>query len=75
MIKLTRLNGAIFWLNPDLVELVDETPNTVVTLVDGKRVIVEEPAETVHERIMIFRAAVLRLVTRVEDSSEAEDKA
>ena len=42
MILLTRLGGPVFALNPDLVERADCTPDTVITLVDGKKYIVAE---------------------------------
>ena len=37
MIVLTRLNGHAFALNPDLIERAESTPDTVITLVDGKK--------------------------------------
>lgn len=42
MISLTRLSGSQFVLNSDLIERVDATPDTVVTLVDGKKYVVSE---------------------------------
>ncbi|WP_110208265.1 flagellar FlbD family protein [Nocardioides daejeonensis] len=49
MITLTRLSGSEFVLNSDLIERVEETPDTVVTLVDGKKyVVAETPAEIVR---------------------------
>jgi flagellar protein FlbD len=59
MILLTRLNGDETYLNPDLIERIEATPDTVVSLVDGKKyVAVEEPHELIS-RIVAFRAAVL----------------
>ena len=42
MIILTRLSGSTFALNADLIERIDATPDTVVTLVDGKKYVVTE---------------------------------
>lgn len=42
MIAVTRLNGSPMWLNALLIETVEETPDTYVTLVTGKRFIVLE---------------------------------
>ena len=42
MILVTRINGAVFALNPDLVERADCTPDTVVTLVDGTKYVIAE---------------------------------
>ncbi|CAM3339574.1 flagellar FlbD family protein [Nocardioides dubius] len=48
MITLTRLSGSQFVLNSDLIERVDATPDTVITLVDGKKyVVAERPSEIV----------------------------
>ena len=42
MITLTRLSGSVFALNSDLIERVDSTPDTVITLVDGTKYVVLE---------------------------------
>jgi flagellar protein FlbD len=59
MIILTRLNGERFALNPDLLERVDSTPDTVLTLLGGTKYVVGEPMETVIERVREFRAGVI----------------
>ena len=55
MIELTRLNNKTLYVNSDLIELVEETPDTVVTLTNGRKLIVTEPA-----RIIIYRVAAFR---------------
>jgi len=58
LIKLTRLDGQPFVLNAELIRTVEATPDTVVTLVDGSRVIVAEtPAELVR-RVIAYRQAI-----------------
>ncbi len=42
MIKVTRLNGKNFMLNAEIIETLEETPDTVITLVDGKKYVVKE---------------------------------
>ena len=59
MIKLTRLNGVPFYLNSDLIEHIDATPDTVVTLTSGPKFMVAELAEEVCEKVMAFRRSVL----------------
>jgi flagellar protein FlbD len=59
MIRLTRLNGPGFALNPDLIERADSTPDTVITLVDGTRFMVAEDIPEVIDRITRFRASIL----------------
>ncbi|WP_238653786.1 flagellar FlbD family protein [Paenibacillus piscarius] len=51
MISVTRLNGAAMWLNALLVEMVEESPDTYITLVTGKRLIVREKADEVINMI------------------------
>ncbi|MEZ5245762.1 MAG: flagellar FlbD family protein [Acidimicrobiales bacterium] len=59
MIQLTRLNNDAFALNTDLIERVDATPDTVVTLIDGTKYIVAEPLDEVIDRVVAFRARVV----------------
>ena len=59
MIWVTRLNGTEMVVNSDLVESIESTPDTVLTLVDGKRYVVSESAVEVVARIRAFRASIL----------------
>lgn len=59
MILLTRLNGPVFALNPDLVERADSTPDTVITLVDGTKYVVGESLAEVVALIRRYRASVV----------------
>jgi flagellar protein FlbD len=61
MITLSRLNGASFAVNCDLIERIDAAPDTVLTLVDGTRYVVAEPLGEVIERVRKFRAEVVAL--------------
>ena len=51
MIELTRLNGAPILVNVDLIELVEETPDTVITLTSGKKIIVKERRQEVKNLV------------------------
>ncbi|MDQ1495375.1 MAG: flagellar protein FlbD [Actinomycetota bacterium] len=66
MIVLTRLNGPIFALNPDLIERVEANPDTVVVLVGGARYSVAEPVEDVVERIRTYRGQVIAAAHAIE---------
>lgn len=59
MITVTRRNGTTFALNPDLIERVEATPDTVITLVSGTRYVVTESVDCIVEQVCQFRAAVL----------------
>ena len=59
MIRVTRLNGERFALNPDLVERVEGHPDTVVFLVDGTKYVVSESVDEVLVEIREYRASIL----------------
>lgn len=61
MIIVTRLNGSEIVVNADLIETIEATPDTIITLVDGTRYVVEETTGELTDRIKRYRAAVLRL--------------
>jgi flagellar protein FlbD len=58
MIRLTRLNRAPLVLNSDLIEHIDVTPDTVITLTTGQILRVRESAEEVVQKIVDFRRMV-----------------
>ena len=60
MIKLTRLDGSTIYLNPDQIEAVEETPDTHITLMNGYRFLVLEKAEAIMEKIVVFKAKIIR---------------
>ena len=71
MISLTRLTGAQFALNPDLVERVDCTPDTVITLVDGTKYLVAESLTDVVDSVLDYRARVLATASILERTEDA----
>jgi len=59
MIVVTRRNGTRFALNPDLVERIEQTPDTVITLIGGVKYVVEETVEELIDEVRAYRASVL----------------
>jgi len=55
MINVTRLNDKVFTINSDLIEMMEETPDTVITLTGGNKFVVSESIEVLLERIVEFR--------------------
>lgn len=49
VISVTRLNGRRFYLNPELIEVVEVTPDTVILLTTGRRLVVLEAPEDIRE--------------------------
>ncbi len=59
MIQLTRLNNARLAVNCDLIKYIEEAPDTVLTLLNGEKLVVRETTEQVIERVRDFRRSVL----------------
>ena len=60
MIRLTRLNHEPFYLNPDLIQEMETTPDTVLTLSSGARIVVQEAPESVIDEVVAFKKRVFR---------------
>ncbi len=58
MIKVTRLNHVPLILNSDLIEHIDMTPDTVVTLSSGQKYMVLESAEEIVDKVVHFRQLI-----------------
>jgi len=62
MIPLTKLNGTPMMLNSDLVKTAEASPDTMLTLINGEKLIVREPIEAIVEAIVAYRARLLSAV-------------
>ncbi|HEY0264304.1 MAG TPA: flagellar FlbD family protein [Granulicella sp.] len=60
MIELTRLNGNTLLINSDLIKYAEASPDTVLTLVTGEKLVVLESCDEVRERSLDWRVQVLR---------------
>lgn len=67
MIMVTRLNGKAFYVNDELIEFIEETPDTVISLVTDKKIIVTESIDEVVRRIVEYRqkACVLPIPSHI----------
>ena len=68
MILLTRLNGDETYINPDLIERIEAHPDTVVTLLDGKKHVARETPHELIDRIVQFRAGILVAAEQMQDA-------
>ena len=64
MIELTRLNGNPMVLNSDLIKTAEASPDTMLTLINGEKLIVREDTAEVVERVLAYRARLLANVAR-----------
>lgn len=69
MIKVTRLDNSELIVNSDMIEFVEITPDTILTLTDGKKILVRETPDEVIEKIIEFRNRVMAPL-RGGDASE-----
>ncbi|GGK82848.1 flagellar FlbD family protein [Mangrovihabitans endophyticus] len=74
MILVTRLNGAVFAINPDLVERADCTPDTVVTLVDGTKYVIAESVPEFIDSVRHYRASLIAQASRLEGEWAADSR-
>jgi flagellar protein FlbD len=71
MISLTRLNGAGFVLNAGLIERLETTPDTVVTLVNGDKHVVQEDVATVVALARAWHAEIFHTIITAEGTATA----
>ena len=59
MIEVTRLNDTKILINPDLIEFVEETPDTVITFTTGRKIIVKESRQEIKNLVKLYRKDIL----------------
>ena len=59
MIEVTRLNHTPIVLNSDLIEQIETTPDTIISLTTGQKIMVLESSEEIVERVRLFRQSIL----------------
>ncbi len=64
MIELTRLNGTPIVLNSDLIKTCEASPDTMITLVNGEKLIVRDKLKQVVQRVLEYRARLLATVAQ-----------
>ena len=76
MILVTRLNQQCFFVNPDLIKTIEQLPHTVLTLVNGEKLVARESAEEIISRIATFRRGILTSTQQetVMAATSAEEK-
>jgi flagellar protein FlbD len=73
MIKVTRLNRVPLILNADLIEHIDMTPDTVVTLTSGQKYMLLETAEEIVDKVIQFRKQLITHGPTCSGSREPAD--
>lgn len=74
MIILTRLGaGLTIAVNPDLIERVEQTPDSVITLIDGHKLVVEESVDRIVDMVRTWRASVAAEAITIHRQADVED--
>ncbi len=74
MIVVTRFNGPPVAINCDLIERIEATPDTVLTLVDGTKYLVTESVQEIIDRIRTFRSSVVALASQMESEATSRPR-
>ena len=78
MIRLTRISQSPIVLNADLIQSIESTPDTVITLTSGQKVMVLESAGEVVDRVVAYRRRILRegptVIERFADGDRARQE-
>ncbi len=61
MIRVTKLNGDDLIINDDLIEFIETTPDTIISLTDGKKIMVRETPDEIIERVAAFRRMTMNI--------------
>jgi flagellar protein FlbD len=70
MIEVTRLNGMPMTLNSDLIKIAESSPDTMLTLIHGEKLIVRESCAEIVEKVLAYRALLLAAVTSRLNASQ-----
>jgi flagellar protein FlbD len=70
MIKLTKLNNSEFHLNPDLIRSIEETPDTIIELINADHILVREKPLEIIDKIVAYRARILRQARQQTDAGD-----
>ena len=62
MIEITKLNGQKVLINPSLIEMVEETPDTVISLTTGRKIIVKESRQDIKNLVKSYRKDIFYMI-------------
>lgn len=59
MIEVTRINDKKLTINAELIEKIEESPDTIITLVNGNKIIVKESRQEVKNLVVLYKKEIL----------------
>ncbi len=66
MIELTKLNDIKFSVNPELIEIVETTPDTVITLTTGRKLIVKESRQDIKNLVLSYKRKIYSKLLKID---------
>ena len=69
MIEVTRLNGTQILVNADLIELVEETPDTVITFTTGRKIFVKESRQQIKSLVKSYKREIMETGFETENEN------
>lgn len=69
MIEVSRLNGSIYFLNPDMILTLEATPDTVITLTTGEKLMVRESPQEIIDRFVVFKRRIVCELPEIRTST------
>ena len=69
MIDVTRMNGSLLTINNHLIEMVEETPDTVITLTTGKKIIVKESRQQIKSLVKSYKREIMEIGFEAENEN------
>jgi flagellar protein FlbD len=75
LIRVTKLNGEVFYINPYEIEFIEETPDTVISLKSGKKVLVVERVDAIINEMIDFYRRALPITRNVRSDGADEAQA
>ena len=69
MIEITKLNGQKVLINPSLIEMVEETPDTVISLTTGRKIIVKESRQQIKSLVKSYKWEIMETGFKAENEN------
>ncbi len=70
MIEVTRLNETKLLINADQIEFVEETPDTVISFLNGKKIIVKESRQEIQNLVILYKRNLLADCLTLRNTAE-----
>ena len=59
MIEVTRMDNSKFIINAERIEFVEETPDTLITMASGRKIIVKESRQEIKNRVILYKTEIM----------------